>query len=267
MKSYDTHAHIFTKELPRANDIRYSPDYDVRAQDYITHLDNNNIDYGVLVQVSFLGNDNSYIWDALKKYPNRFKAVAVVEPSTSCEVLKDMHKSGFTGARLNLDSKALPDLKSDEYQKFFANLKKLDWHIELHNTDLKALIPTLLEAGLKVVVDHYGRPKGDNPLDDENLKYLLKLGKTKRVWVKLSAPYRIDKNMQGYEFAKSAIPLFLKRFEHTNLLWGSDWPHTQYEDIIDYESMHQQIRELIDKDVLHVMMYNAPKLLFSKVEV
>ena len=267
MKSYDTHAHIFTKDLPRAKDSRYSPDYDVTPQDYIAHLDKHHIDCGVLVQVSFLGNDNSYMWDAMKKYPLRFKAIAVVEPSTSYEVLKEMHKSGFTGARLNLDSKALPDLRSHEYQTFFANLKKLDWHIELHNTDLKALVPTLLEAGLKVVVDHYGRPKGDNPLEDENLLYLLELGETKRVWVKLSAPYRIDKNIQGYAFAKSAIPLFLEKFEHTNLLWGSDWPHTQYEDVTDYDSMYQQIIELVDKDILHIMMCKAPELLFSKVKV
>lgn len=267
MKSYDMHAHIFTQDLPRAKDIRYSPEYDVTAENYIAHLDKHGIDCGTLIQVSFLGTDNSYMWEAMKKYPDRFKAVAVVEPSTSYEVLKEMHQAGFTGARLNLDSKGLPDLKSDEFQQFFANLKKLDWHIELHNTDLKVLIPTLLEAGLKVVVDHYGRPKGDHPLEDDNLMYLLELGETKRVWVKLSAPYRIEKNLEGYEFAKSAIPLFLEKFEYTNLLWGSDWPNTQHEDITNYKSMYQQITNLIDKDILDVMMFDAPDLLFSKVDV
>lgn len=77
----------------------------------------------------------------------------------------------------------------------------------------------------------------------------------------------IQKDDQGYAFAKSALPLFLEKFEHTNLLWGSDWPHTQHENIIDYKSMHEQITELIDKDTLHVMMHNAPDALFSKVAV
>ena len=52
-------------------------------------LDPNGVSHAVLVQPSFLGMDNHYLLDALRRYP-RFRGIAVVQPtirSMSCERL------------------------------------------------------------------------------------------------------------------------------------------------------------------------------------
>jgi predicted TIM-barrel fold metal-dependent hydrolase len=56
---------------------------------------------------------------------------------------------------------------------------------------------------------------------------VLKLGATKSVWVKISAPYR--NGAAGESFAKEAYPLLRNAYGLDRLLWGSDWPHTLFE--------------------------------------
>lgn len=69
----DTHAHAFTKALPRAAQIRYSPEYDATYDDFLAAMKPFSFDRGVLVQPSFLGFDNSYVLEAIKKYPKNFR--------------------------------------------------------------------------------------------------------------------------------------------------------------------------------------------------
>src|SRR5215217_2404681 len=97
----DTHAHVFRRGLPLADVRRYAPDYDATPEDYIKVLDGNGISHAVPVQPSFLGTDNSYLVDALHRYP-RFRGIAVVQPTTSPDELRALDKAGVVGIRLNL---------------------------------------------------------------------------------------------------------------------------------------------------------------------
>jgi predicted TIM-barrel fold metal-dependent hydrolase len=73
-----------------------------------------------------------------------------------------------------------------------------------------------------IVVDHFGRPQAGAALP----KVLLDLVASGRVWVKLSAAYRIAR--PGRELA-DLQPLVdaLVAANPSRLLWGSDWPHTE----------------------------------------
>jgi predicted TIM-barrel fold metal-dependent hydrolase len=50
-----------------------------------------------------------------------------------------------------------------------------------------------------------------------------------RVWVKLSGAYRRGK--RDLNFVRNATTQLLDRFGARRLMWGSGWPHTQFEHV------------------------------------
>jgi len=97
---------------------------------------------------------------------------------------------------------------------------------------LAPLIESLLDAGLPVVVDHFGRPDPDRGASDPGFKDLLKFGASGRVWVKISGAYRCAKH--DTYFAREATDQVISAFGADRMMWGSDWPHTQFERVADF---------------------------------
>lgn len=230
----DTHAHVFTRTLPLADGRRYAPDYNATIDTYRKLLDDSNIDNAVLVQPSFLGNDNSHLLQALATDRTRLRGVAVVSPDISEDDLTQLNDQGITGVRLNLVGQPLPDINAAPYTRLWRQLSKLGWHVELHRaaSDLPPLVNALVDAGLAVVVDHFGRPDPHSGTSDPGFRNLLKTGRSGRVWVKLSGAYRCANPVAG--FVRDATDQLINAFGPERLMWGSDWPHTQYEEITDY---------------------------------
>ena len=242
----DTHAHIFERGLPLAENRRYAPDYDATVEDYLGVLDRHGLSVGLLVQPSFLGVNNDYMLEALGRYPDRLRGVAVVSPDVSRETIGAMDETGVTGLRLNLDGLPLPDFSSGGWPGLLDLLRGLDWHVELHRDarDLSLLLDPLLKSGVRVVVDHFGRPTPSDPLNDAGFKYLLRAGGSGRVWVKLSAAYRIGGPETGEKAALLMAPKLLESLGPERLLWGSDWPHTRNETITSYEETLDALKTL-----------------------
>lgn len=230
----DTHAHVFARTLPLADGRRYAPDYDATLDAYRKLLDASKIENAVLVQPSFLGTDNGYLLQALTTDRTRLRGVAVVSPDISEDDLVQLNANGITGVRLNLVGKTLPDIGAPPYATLWRRLSKLGWHVELHReaSDLAPLITSLLDAGLPVVVDHFGRPAQARGTSDRGFKELLELGYSGRVWVKISGAYRCA--TPGSTFMREATDQLIEAFGAERLMWGSDWPHTQFEHTTDH---------------------------------
>jgi len=231
----DCHAHVFEKALQWTVPRRYEPDYNATLDHFIEHLDANRIEHGVLVQPSFLGTDNSYLLKALGLEPRQLKGVAVLSRDVTDIELHHLHAQGIAGMRLNLVDVTLPNLRSARWAALWPRLSRLGWHVELHShaRDLVGLIEPLLEAGLPVVVDHFGRPDPDKGVDDPGFESLLRFGTSRQVWVKISAAYRCKQPASG--FARVGIHKLLSSFGSDRLMWGSDWPHTQFEQTTTYD--------------------------------
>ncbi|PLC42797.1 hypothetical protein C0Q88_12765 [Ralstonia pickettii] len=235
----DTHAHVFERGLPLADARRYAPTYDAPLPAYLAQLDAHGVSHGVLVQPSFLGVDNSYLLAALKQAPQRLRGVAVIDPAAPETLLAQMNAEGIVGIRLNLIGAADPQLKSPVWQAALARLHALGWHVELHveARRLPALLQPLLEAQVNVVVDHFGRPDPALGVDDPGFAALLAAGRSRRVWVKISGAYRNGANGRGEAIAQAAMPRLKDALGLDRLVWGSDWPHTQFESQINYDTM------------------------------
>jgi len=233
----DTHAHVFERGLPLANARRYAPSYDAPLSAYLAQLDAHGVSHGVLVQPSFLGVDNSYLLAALKQAPQRLRGVAVIDPTAPETLLAQMNTEGIVGTRLNLIGAPDPQLTSPVWQAALARLHALGWHVELHveARRLPALLQPLLEAQVNVVVDHFGRPDPALGVDDPGFAALLAAGRTRRVWVKISGAYRNGTDGRGEAIAQAAMPRLKDALGLDRLVWGSDWPHTQFESQINYD--------------------------------
>jgi predicted TIM-barrel fold metal-dependent hydrolase len=263
--SVDTHSHVFERRLKLARVRRYAPNYDATPADYLRQLDAHEISHGVLIQPSFLGTDNGFLQSVLKSLPSRVRGIAVVDPDESSGALAALDAAGFVGIRLNLVGEEIPALASPPWADLLRRVAALDWQVEVHREarDLPLIVDPLLRAGVKVVVDHFGRPDPKLGIDDPGFRYLLSVAATGRVWVKLSGAYRNGGPARGEAIAKAAVPLLRRAFGLKRLLWGSDWPHTQFERVTDYDAaMAAFLRWIPDPADRAVILCETPRALF-----
>lgn len=229
----DTHAHAFTTDLPLVADARYRPQTSRPIAAYLRVLDAHEIDRAVLVQPSFLGIDNSYILAAIRAHPQRLRGVAVVEPDAEPAALDALAAAGIAGLRLNVIESMGPWALDARLQQLAEAAAQRGMHIELHASAerLAMLIAFLLPTGVQIVIDHFGRP-GPEGADDPGFRAIRAAAPSRRVWVKLSGPYRV-----AYPDRAALATILLSELGADRLVWGSDWPWTQNEDGRSYAAL------------------------------
>ena len=190
----------------------------------------------MLVQPSFLGSDNSFLLAALRAHRNWLRGIAVTAPDATPDDLAALDRAGIVGLRLNLIGQPDPEFSTDLWQRHLAHVARLRWQIEVQveACRLPNVLPPLLAAGVDVVIDHFGKPDPILGVEDPGFRYLLSAGASRRVWVKLSGAYRSGGAERGGAIAAAAVPLLKRSLGLDRLVWGSDWPHTQFEPVMDY---------------------------------
>jgi predicted TIM-barrel fold metal-dependent hydrolase len=229
-------------------DKRRAPSgYDASLSAYVQQLDSHGMSHGVLVQPSFLGTDNRYLVDCLRQQPQRLRGIAVVDPTVDAAELDHLAQAGIVGIRLNLVGLPNPDLRDPSWLRLLGQVRQLGWQVEVHQSAsaLQGVVDPLLDAGLHVVVDHFGRPDPKLGADDPGFQYLLERGRSRQVWVKLSAAYRNGSQGAGEATALRAVPLLRSSFGLDRLLWGSDWPHTLFESATTYSAEREALNRWI----------------------
>lgn len=244
----DTHAHVFHQGLALANTRRHTPDYDATLAEYLGLLDAHGMSHGVLVQPSFLGTDNSHLVEALRAAPNRLRGVAVVEQDATESDLQALADAGVVGVRLNLVGLDTPDLRTPAWQTLLARVNALGWHVEVHlqAARLDGVLPALLAAGCRIVVDHFGRPDPALGVLDAGFQYLLRQADSGRIWVKLAAPYRNWAAPACAASGRLATQQLLDAYTPERLMWGSDWPHTEHRHLASYSAATAWLDAWID---------------------
>jgi predicted TIM-barrel fold metal-dependent hydrolase len=230
----DWHAHVFQAGVGVVAGARYAPTESALADDFVANFTSIGLDGGLLIQPSFLGTDNSQMIDAIGRFPDKLKGIAVVESGIGSDELEHLTAAGIIGCRLNLFGKDVPNLMESSWLAFLRRLEKVDWQLELHAPPhyLIRVLPMLEGFAGDVVIDHFGRPDPEKGLDDPNYQEFLSLLNPQQHWVKTSGWYRIA---QGSEAGAGRAQLAQRLLEDSGmgerLLWGSDWPHTQHDEI------------------------------------
>jgi len=239
----DGHAHVFAPDLLFVTPRRYTPGYAATAEQFVAHLDAAKLAGGLLTQPSFLGTDNGYMLAAVARYPERLRAVVVVNPDITDAALDSLAAQGAVGVRLNLEGQSLPDLSTAPWPAFLARVARRNWHVEIHRkaVDLPGLLAPLLASGARVCIDHFGRPDPERGVDDPGFRTLLDSSATGRVWVKVSAAYRTGGVARGEVLAPLLLARLLAAFGPQRLIWASDWPHTQHESDVTHHDCFEAL--------------------------
>lgn len=260
----DTHAHVFHRGLRFVPQRRYTPDYDAWPATYLRLLDQHHVQGGVLVPVSILGSDNRFVIETVRASGGRLKGLVTLDPAAGAVQVGDFANQGMCGFRLNLADGQQLDLRGGAWPEILQECSQHGWIAEINAgaSRLSQTLPQLLDTGLRVVVDHFGQPDKTLGTADPGFQYLLSLGHSKRVWVKLSAPYRL-----GDDHAARAARLLLRSYGPAQLLWASDWPFTGFESSgIDYGATCNFLKDWIpEDDVRHEIAQRSPAELFGFV--
>lgn len=239
----DAHVHTWSAASNLAADRTYTPPAAPPVDTLLGLMDDHGVDVAVLVQPSFLGTDNGYLLDAIRRWPDRFRGVAVVDPAISVDAVEDLRSAGIAGLRLNIASSGIaPDLESDRYRSLFERAVRAGLHIQLHldGPGLPGVLPPVLEAGCRIVIDHFGRPDPAKGMNCSGWAAMRDLAGQGDHVVKLSGPYRLG----GLDPAPLARDL-LSTFGPDRLVWGSDFPWTRFEDGRSYAQCRQWLDDWV----------------------
>lgn len=258
----DAHAHVFKTDMPLRDKPRHRPTYSFTVEQYLAVLDEHGVRMAVLAAASPWHDYNDYLIDSVAAHP-RLRGTVIVEPTVERIVLRDMARSGIVGIRLPFAGlEQLPDLTSFEYRRLFRRLVDLDWHVHLHveGERLAPLLPPLEASGVKLVIDHLGRPDPKTGIASEGFKATVRSVEKGRTWIKTSAPNRL-----GERAASSYVREFLRLLGPDKLIWGSDCPFVGEETKINYRQTIDWILSCVDDDAARrkIMGDNAISLYFS----
>jgi predicted TIM-barrel fold metal-dependent hydrolase len=251
----DSHFHVFQAHVGIATS-RYVPTYDASINTWQTLAHAQGVQGGVLIQPSFLGDDNSQMLQAMATAPDLLKGVVVVSPQVPAAMLKAWHAQGVRGIRLNFAGVSHDMTVWRQATTLWDALLALGWHVELH-TDQGRLPEVLpwLPSELSVVIDHMAKPQRASALD-ETVRLLAKQA-NRSIYIKLSGAYRL-----GGVDAQALAKLWLSERGETNLLWGSDWPCTNHESLSNYPQLLNALAEWVGPSHVETILSTNPRRLY-----
>jgi predicted TIM-barrel fold metal-dependent hydrolase len=224
----DTHAHVFGPQsrYPYSPARGYTPP-DAPYEAYRRLHATLGVARGVLTQPSVYGTDNRAMLDAVAKDPANLRAVAAVGADVSDTELRRLHEAGARGIRVNLvDKGGMPFASFGEVERFAERIVPMGWHIEylVHVHDFPEL-DVLGRLPADSVIGHFGYMHVSHGVGHPGFQAFLRLFAKGRIWVKMTAPYRITGCMTVPYGDVTPIARALCEARSDRLLWGTDWPH------------------------------------------
>lgn len=236
----DSHAHIFGPydTYPLSDDRSYTPSENP-VENYLAHLQTIGCSRGVLVTASANGTDNRSVLDALTRYPDRLRGVAVADADVDIGTLTQWRQAGISGLRFNLyavDGKTVyrNGVGLDALEQLAPLMREIDLHAQIwvHAPDLIELAPRLSRLKIPLVIDHMGRMNAARGTNDPGFQQLLRMLADGTAWTKISGADRNTNQHGRYEDIDAYVHQIIVA-NREQVVWGSDWPHINY-----YEAGH-----------------------------
>jgi 2-pyrone-4,6-dicarboxylate lactonase len=223
----DAHCHVFgpADRFPYAADRSYTPPDAPKERLAALHR-TLGVSRAVIVQASCHGSDNRALLDAIAASSGRYRGVAIVDDDCADADLAVLHQGGVRGVRFNFVRHlgGVPDLSV--FRRVTERIEALGWHLILHLDAADIVEFSALFRALRVpfVIDHMGRVKAGDGLQQPPFQALLELLRLESCWVKLCGAERISSAGPPFH---DALPFAQALIEAApdRVLWGTDWPH------------------------------------------
>jgi predicted TIM-barrel fold metal-dependent hydrolase len=224
----DAHCHIFGPgwKYPYAEGRPYTPP-DAPLESFRALHAKLGIGRAVIVNASVHGTDNRVALDAIAASNGAYRAVANIDDQITERELHALHDGGFRGCRFNFVRHlgGVPDMRV--FDRAIQMIAPLGWHVDLHfdAVDLPEYADMLARLPVRYTIDHMGRVKASDGLDQRSFQTLIDLmQRDEKCWVKVCGCERVSS--AGPPFT-DAVP-FARRIVETavdRVIWGTDWPH------------------------------------------
>ena len=223
----DAHCHVFgpAAKFPYAPKAAFwPPDSPVEKMWELHRI--LGLERAVIVHATCHGADMSATLDAIARSGGRYRGTAIIEESCTDRELERLHEGGIRGVRFNfvkhLESRPDPGF----VRRTVERIRPLGWHLIVHlqGEDIIELQELFRPITIPMVIDHMGRPKAADGVEQKPFKALLEFMQRENAWVKICGPERVSSLgppfTDALPFAKALVAAAPDR-----VLWGTDWPH------------------------------------------
>ena len=264
----DCHVHVFDPaRFPYLANTHYAP----AGQEMGTPtqlgqmMDAYGVRYALLVGPNSGYNlDNSCMLDTIARGRGRYKGVAVVRNDATLDELQALKRAGVVGVAWNVTYYGV-DYYHDA-EPLLTKLVALDMFVDIgaEPDHLVSMMPLLMNSGVRILVDHCGRPMIEAGLEEPGFQALLELGATRRAFVKLSGYVKFSREPSPHEDARPFVTALLEAFTVDHCLWASDWPFLRARERVDYGVLlHLALMLLPDASDRRRLLWDTPRKLFG----
>ena len=269
VRAVDSHAHVFFGDsYPYSSDTLYQPHPSQAgtAAKFRAVLDAHGLTHGLLVGAGPYGPDNRCMLDAIAASGGRFKGIALVKAEAPDRELSALADHGVVGIRMNLMGHGMRPLTEPGAGRLLARVKEMKWLLQIHcqKDELAEAAPILRQAGVRVMIDHFGRPDIKRGVSQPGFRTLLEFGKSGNAVIKLSGPFRSSLDGYPYRDVDPFIAAAIEAFTLDNCVWGSDWPYVRMDERMDYSPPFTCLtRWLPDAKDRQKVLWDSPARLFG----
>jgi predicted TIM-barrel fold metal-dependent hydrolase len=259
----DSHCHILDpSRYPYAADVSYRPSG--QEQGELASLQAvmrcYQVRHALLVEPnSGYGLDNRCMLDAMKRSANVFKGIAVVPNDCSQEQLALLQNQGVIGIAFNASlhgcrhyADIVPLLRRMASQGMWAQF-------QVEGDQLLDLLPMIESSGVRVMIDHCGRPDLRSGLSQPGFQALLALGRDGQSVVKLSGFAKFSRAGLPFADTRPFVEALAKNFSLQRCLWASDWPYLKAPYRLDFGPMLMVYADLFNLEECRQIMWYSPK--------
>ena len=235
----DTHMHVWPMDPARYPFKPPEPNYRIPTQEgsvelYLEEMKKDGIDRAVLVQERSSGWNNAYISDCVRRFPKLFVGHGLIDPrdpGNAAVLEREIKTNRLAGMRLSPiyhPPSKYPDGQWLNAPYNYPLWKKAEQLGAVFNVFLApAQLPQLEDMirrfpGVKIVIDHLGRPEILPQAPWVENDYLLKLARYPNVWVKFTELYTASKTKQyPYKDVHPFGQMVYGKFGPRRLLFGT----------------------------------------------
>jgi len=242
----DSHLHVWASEEESAT-FPYAEGQDppdslasvASASELLKKMDDSNVSGALIVQPINHRFDHSYVINAIKTHPDRFKGMLLHDPSLpedqAIARLEELSLNGFVGVRFNpylwpkTGEKTWEPMSAGAGLATYKRCAELKMPVgvmcfqglELHCDDILELLKVSPETTL--VLDHFAFTSLSET-GSESFQMLLELAKHPQVYVKISALFRQGDTFPYARVVEERFKPLLEAFGPERLMMGTDFP-------------------------------------------
>lgn len=263
----DCHCHVIDPaNFPYRADTNYRPaGQEIAPLDTFERImDLYGVRHALIVGTfSGYGSDLSPVLDALDRGGGRYKGIAVIDHDIAASGLARLKARGIVGIAFNtalVDAGSYAD--TGDLLRRLADLE-LILQVQVRDDDLVALVPLVEHSGVRLVIDHCGRPAPGRGLEQPGFKALLELGRAGQAFVKLSGLGQFSLERHPHADAWPFVAALLDAFTPDRCMWGSDWPFLRAVERVDYGPLVELAETLLPQEAQQKVFWDTPRALFG----